>query len=132
MDSPVTILFACRKNAGRSQIAAAIAREKAGTHVRILSAGTDPADELHDVTIELLHEMGLEAESAPRRLEPEDVAASDWVITMGCGESCPIFPGTHYEDWPIEDPNGQPIDTVRAIRDDIAAHIDDLLTRIAN
>lgn len=130
MPKPVTIMFACQKNAGRSQIAAALAQEMAGPNVHILSAGTQPARELHDVTRQLLDEMGLQPESAPKKLRPEDVRTCDWVITMGCGESCPIFPGTRYEDWDIADPNGQPMEKVREIRDDIRAHLIDLFARI--
>ncbi|AZN29732.1 ArsR family transcriptional regulator [Flaviflexus salsibiostraticola] len=128
-DKPTTILFACRKNAGRSQIAAAIAQSLAPEHVTILSAGTEPASEAHPEAVAVLEEIGLKPTSTPSKLDPADVKASDWVITMGCGESCPIFPGTRYEDWPIDDPADQPIETVRRIRDDIRARVEDLLER---
>lgn len=128
-DQPLTILFACRKNAGRSQIAAAIAQSLAPENVTILSAGTEPVDEAHPEAVEVLAELGLKPTSTPSKLDPADVKASDWVITMGCGESCPIFPGTRYEDWPIDDPADQPIDTVRQIRDEIRSRVEDLLQR---
>ncbi|WP_182354186.1 low molecular weight phosphatase family protein [Flaviflexus huanghaiensis] len=127
--TPITILFACRQNAGRSQIAAAIARSLAPHHVTVLSAGTEPASEAHPEAVAVLREIGLEPTSEPSKLDPADVKASDWVITMGCGESCPIFPGTRYEDWPIDDPAHQPIDEVRRIRDDIRIRVEDLLER---
>lgn len=127
---PVTIMFACRQNAGRSQLAAAIARAKADPNITVLSAGTEPAEKLHPEVLTVLSEMGLEPDGKPKRLEPHDVQASDWVITMGCGETCPIFPGKHYEDWPVDDPSGQPLDVVLRIRDDIQQRVDDLLKRI--
>ncbi|MDO5048944.1 MAG: heat-shock protein HtpX [Actinomycetaceae bacterium] len=129
---PVTVMFACRQNAGRSQIAAAIMKEKAPEGVTVLSAGTTPADEVHPETIQLLDEMGLSlVNEQPQILRDEDVKASDWVITMGCGESCPIYPGKQYEDWEVQDPSGQPIEVVRSIRDDIEGRVDDLLNRIS-
>lgn len=131
-DRPVTILFACRQNAGRSQIAAAIAKERGGPQVMVLSAGSEPAKELHPETLEVLAEIGLAPISeTPRKLDPNEVEGADWVITMGCGEACPVFPGTRYEDWEISDPSGQSPDKVRAIRDEIAARVDDLLNRVA-
>ena len=131
-DRPMkTILFACTKNAGRSQMAAAIAQQLAGTNLTILSAGTDPADDVHPEVREALAEIDLEPHSQPEKLDPSTVKASDWVITMGCGESCPIFPGTTYEDWNIPDPAGQPLDVVREIRDEIIKRVQDLLTRMA-
>ncbi len=128
---PTVILFACRKNAGRSQIAAAIAKHLAGPGVTVLSAGSEAADELHPETTVVLEEMGLAPVSAtPKQLEVADVEASDWVITMGCGETCPVFPGKHYEDWEVADPFGQPLSVARAIRDDIQERVQDLLRRI--
>ncbi len=93
------ILFACRQNAGRSQMAAAIAQELATSDVTIMSAGTEPAEEVHPEVRDALAEIGLEPFAQPEKLDPAKVKMADWVITMGCGESCPIFPGTHYEDW---------------------------------
>lgn len=126
-----TILFACTKNAGRSQMAAAIAQQLAGTDMTILSAGTDPADDVHPEVRDALAEIGLEPHSQPEKLDPATVRSSDWVITMGCGESCPIFPGTRYENWDIPDPAGQPLDVVREIRDAIQERVQHLLTRMA-
>ena len=125
----VTILFACTQNAGRSQIAAAIASSLAGPGVRVLSEGTNPASEVHPNVVAALHELGLEPDSKPKRLEPGDVEGSDWVITMGCGETCPVFPGVHYEDWDISDPSGRPLSEVREIRDVIASKVEKLLER---
>ncbi|MGI6785189.1 MAG: low molecular weight phosphatase family protein [Gleimia sp.] len=131
--TPVTVMFACRQNAGRSQIAAAIMKSKAPSNVTVLSAGTTPADEVHPETLTVLNEMGLPlVDEHPQRLTNEAVQASDWVITMGCGETCPVYPGKHYEDWEIQDPSGQPIEVVRTIRDDIERHVTDLLDRITN
>jgi arsenate reductase len=131
--TPVTVMFACRQNAGRSQIAASIMKSKAPSNVTVLSAGTTPADEVHPETLTVLNEMGLPlVNEHPQRLTNEAVQASDWVITMGCGETCPVYPGKHYEDWEIQDPSGQPIEVVRTIRDDIERHVTDLLDRITN
>lgn len=127
---PVTILFACRKNAGRSQIAAAVAKSLAAPQVTVLSAGSTPADTVHQQTVDTLAEIGLEPDSPPSRLDPQTVKEADWVITMGCGESCPVFPGKHYEDWPVADPDGLALEQVHAIREEIRARVADLLIRI--
>lgn len=133
INASVTVMFACRQNAGRSQIAAAIMRAKAPSSVTVLSAGTTPANEVHPETLVVLGEMGLPlVNEEPQKLTNEAVKASDWVITMGCGETCPIYPGKRYEDWEIQDPSGQPIETVREIRDAIERHVNDLLDRIAD
>ncbi|USR78938.1 low molecular weight phosphatase family protein [Arcanobacterium pinnipediorum] len=130
-DQVVTVMFACRKNAGRSQIAAALLAAKTDDRVRVLSAGTTPASELHPQTYQTLAEIGLEPlDTTPTKLTAEKVSHSDWVITMGCGETCPIFPGTHYEDWDVADPANQPIDVVREIREDIAHRVDELIARL--
>lgn len=125
-----TILFACRQNAGRSQMAAAIAEHLAAADVTVMSAGTQPADEVQPEVREVLSEIGLVPLSAPEKLDPAKIREADWVITMGCGESCPIFPGTHYEDWDVDDPSGQPLDVVRKIRDGIDVRVRELLGRI--
>ncbi len=131
--TPVTVMFACRQNAGRSQIAAAIMKSKAPSNVKVLSAGTTPADEVHPETLVVLNEMDLPlVNEQPQKLTDEAVQTSDWVITMGCGETCPVYPGKHYEDWDVQDPSGQPIEVVRSIRDDIERHVLDLLDRITN
>ena len=128
---PVTILFACRQNAGRSQIAAALAKKLAPAGVSILSAGTTPATEIHPNVREALAQRGLEpANPTPTLLTPETVKESDWVITMGCGESCPIFPGKHYGDWKIDDPAHMEPSEVEGVIAQIEARIVDLLARI--
>lgn len=125
------ILFACRQNAGRSQMAAAIAQELAASDVIIMSAGTEPAEEVHPEVRDALAEIGLEPFAQPEKLDPTKVKMADWVITMGCGESCPIFPGTHYEDWEVADPSEEPTEVVREIRDDITKRVKELLSRIS-
>ena len=125
------ILFACRQNAGRSQMAAAIAQELATSDVTIMSAGTEPAEEVHPEVRDALAEIALEPFAQPEKLDPAKVKMADWVITMGCGESCPIFPGTHYEDWEVADPSEEPTEVVREIRDDITKRVKELLSRIS-
>ena len=125
------ILFACRQNAGRSQMAAAIAQELAESNVTIMSAGTEPAEEVHPEVRDALAEIGLEPFAQPEKLDPAKVKMADWVITMGCSESCPIFPGTHYEDWEVADPSGEPVEAVREIRDEITQRVKELLSRIS-
>lgn len=125
------IFFACRQNAGRSQMAAAIAQELATSDVSIMSAGTEPAEEVHPEVRDALAEIGLEPFAQPEKLDPAKVKMADWVITMGCGESCPIFPGTHYEDWEVADPSREPTEVVREIRDDITKRVKELLSRIS-
>ena len=125
------ILFACRQNAGRSQMAAAIAPELATSDATIMSAGTEPAEEVHPEVRDALAEIGLEPFAQPEKLDPAKVKMADWVITMGCGESCPIFPGTHYEDWEVADPSEEPTEVVREIRDDITKRVKELLSRIS-
>ena len=125
------ILFACRQNAGRSQMAAAIAQELAESNVTIMSAGTEPAEEVHPEVRDALAGIGLEPFGQPEKLDPAKVKMADWVITMGCSESCPIFPGTHYEDWEVADPSEEPTEVVREIRDDITKRVKELLSRIS-
>ncbi|MCS4490205.1 heat-shock protein HtpX [Corynebacterium sp. ES2794-CONJ1] len=126
-----TVLFACRHNAGRSQMAAALAGYHAGTKIRVLSAGTTPADDIHPLVSEVLKARGLGAHTtAPRLLTADTIAESDWVITMGCGESCPVYPGKTYEDWPVDDPAHQSEDKVREIMADIERRVINLIERI--
>ncbi|WP_253281467.1 low molecular weight phosphatase family protein [Arcanobacterium phocae] len=122
------ILFACKQNAGRSQMAAAIASQD--PRVTVLSAGTTPADEVHPQTVTALAEIGLSVHQKPALLSNDVLEQADWVITMGCGETCPIYPGKHYEDWDVSDPANQSLDHVRIIRDDIADRVTDLINRI--
>ena len=134
MDAELTILFACRQNAGRSQLAAAfaqqIADERGLSTIRVLSAGSEPASKVHPQVVHVLAELGLQPDSEPKLLLPENVQTSDWVITMGCGESCPYFPGVHFEDWDIPDPHNKSNEDVRFIAQLSRNKVDDLFNRI--
>jgi len=126
-----TVLFVCVHNAGRSQMAAGYLRHLAGDRIRVLSAGSEPADAVNRVAVAAMAEEGIDIASAqPELLNPDAVRASDVVVTMGCGDACPVFPGTRYEDWQLDDPAGQPIETVRRIRDDIRARVEQLITEL--
>ena len=115
-----SVLFVCVHNAGRSQMAAAFLRLRAGDAIEVRSAGTTPADEIQPVVRQAMAEVGIDlGDVVPKRLEADTVEASDVVITMGCGDACPVFPGVRYLDWDLPDPAGRPIEEVRAIRDDI-------------
>jgi arsenate reductase len=114
------VLFVCVQNAGRSQMAAALLKVEAKGRIHVRSAGSMPAAELDPSVVRAMSEMGLDlTKDYPKPLTDDVVRASDVVITMGCGDSCPIYPGKRYEDWDLADPEGQPMETVRAIRDDI-------------
>ena len=122
-DKPA-ILFLCVHNAGRSQMAAAFARFYGGEDVRVHSAGSAPGRELHPVVLEAMRERGLDLSSErPQRLDDEVGRSVDVIITMGCGDECPVYPGRRYEDWVVADPAGQDLEVVRAIRDDIEARV---------
>lgn len=125
------VLFVCVHNAGRSQMAAGFLRELSGGRVDVRSAGSEPADTLNPVAVDAMAEAGIDITETPRLLNVEDVRSSDVVITMGCGDSCPIFPGKRYEDWELTDPAGKPIETVREIRDEIKARVIDLIDSLA-
>jgi arsenate reductase (thioredoxin) len=126
-----TILFVCVHNAGRSQMAAAFARHSGGRAVRVLSGGSQPARDMHPQVIEAMREVGIElAAERPRGFSDHDVAEADAVVTMGCGDACPIFPGKLYVDWAVEDPAGKPIEDVRAIRDEIRERVAGLLAEL--
>ncbi|TBN57463.1 arsenate reductase ArsC [Glaciihabitans arcticus] len=126
-----TVLFVCVHNAGRSQMAAGYLRALGGDRVEVLSAGSEPADQINAVAVAAMAEEGIDiAGQAPRILSTESVRQSDVVITMGCGDVCPIFPGKRYEDWELDDPAGQGIESVRVIRDDIKRRIEKLLEEI--
>ena len=118
-----TVLVACRKNAGRSQAAAALLRHYAGDRVTVLSGGSEPADEVHPEVRQVLAERGLVPEEHPKRFDAAMVQAADVVVTMGCGEECPYYPGRTYLDWEVPDPHGQPVETVRQIVDDIEQRV---------
>jgi len=121
-------LFVCVHNAGRSQMAAGFLRALSGGAVEVRSAGSMPADRLNPVAVEAMAEKGIDiAAETPKVLTPEAVQASDVVITMGCGDTCPIYPGKRYEDWDLDDPAGQGIDAVRPIRDEIEQRVRSLL-----
>jgi protein-tyrosine-phosphatase len=118
------VLFVCVHNAGRSQIAAGLVKLRSGGRVHVRSAGSDPADELNPAVVEAMAEVGVDlAAEVPKPLTDEAVRASDVVITMGCGDACPVYPGKRYEDWTLDDPAGQDLETVRRIRDEIDARV---------
>lgn len=119
-----TVVFLCVQNAGRSQMAAGWLRHLAGDQVEVFSGGSDPAAEVHPAAVEAMAEVGIDLSAArPQRWTDEVVRAADVVVTMGCGDTCPVFPGTTYEDWPVDDPSGQPLEAVRAVRDDIERRV---------
>ncbi|TQM79406.1 protein-tyrosine-phosphatase [Saccharothrix saharensis] len=125
------VLFVCVHNAGRSQMAAALLQHYALGRVTVRSAGSAPADEVNPAAAEALAELGLDITAeVPSRLTTEDVEASDVVITMGCGDTCPVFPGKRYLDWDLEDPAGRGVDAVRPIRDDIDRRVRTLLAEL--
>lgn len=125
------VLFVCVQNAGRSQLASAILRQLAGDRVIVRTAGSEPADAVRSTIVTVLDEVGTPLGGEfPKPLTEEAVRAADYVITMGCGDACPIYPGREYLDWDIPDPVGQPLAAVREIRDDIEERVRDLLTRI--
>jgi protein-tyrosine-phosphatase len=129
-DTRPEVLFVCVHNAGRSQMAAALLAHHAGDRVAVRSAGSAPADDLNPAVIEAMAEVGIDLRSTgarPKKLEDAAVRASDVVITMGCGDTCPIYPGKRYEDWDLEDPAGQGVDAVRPIRDEIGRRVEALL-----
>ncbi|MBM3687584.1 MAG: arsenate reductase ArsC [Actinobacteria bacterium] len=132
MNALPTVLFVCVHNAGRSQMAAGYLRALGGDTVQVLSAGSAPGSAVNPVAVEAMAEEGIDiSEAIPAMLTTESVRESDVVITMGCGDACPIFPGKRYEDWVLDDPAGQGIDAVRRIRDEIRARVVTLLEELA-
>ncbi|WP_314096375.1 arsenate reductase ArsC [Microbacterium foliorum] len=126
-----SVLFVCVHNAGRSQMAAGFLREIAGDRIEVRSAGSMPADQINPVAVAAMGELGIDITAeAPKVLTTEAVQASDVVITMGCGDACPFFPGKRYEDWKLDDPAGQGIESVRPIRDDIRRRIEALASEL--
>ena len=126
-----SVLFVCVHNAGRSQMAAGFLRDIAGDRIEVRSAGSMPADQINPTAVEAMAELGIDITAEqPKVLTTEAVQASDVVITMGCGDACPFFPGKRYEDWKLDDPAGQGIDAVRPIRDDIRARIEQLISEL--
>ncbi|MCM3500293.1 MULTISPECIES: arsenate reductase ArsC [Microbacterium] len=131
MSDTATILFVCVHNAGRSQMAAGYARTLGGDRVRVLSGGSAPGDALNPMAVAAMAEEGIDISAeVPQLLLTDDVRASDAVITMGCGDACPIFPGKRYEDWELTDPAGKGLDEVRPIRDDIKSRVTTLLREL--
>lgn len=129
-DKP-TVLFVCVHNAGRSQMAAGYMQALSGGKVQVLSAGSEPKEQINPIAIRAMAEEGIDiANNVPKILTTEAVRDSDVVITMGCGDTCPIFPGKRYEDWEFEDPAGKDITVVRRVRDDIKVRIQELLAEI--
>lgn len=132
MTNRPTVLFVCVHNAGRSQMAAGYLRQMGGDDVEVLSAGSAPGDAVNPVAVEAMAEEGIDISGAlPTLLTTESVREADVVITMGCGDACPIFPGKRYEDWVLDDPAGQSIDAVRRVRDDIRDRVLRLLEELA-
>ena len=126
-----SVLFVCVHNAGRSQMAAAFLRRHAGDAIEVRSAGTTPADEIQPMVREAMAEVGVDlGDEVPVMLQTEAVENADVVITMGCGDACPVFPGKRYLDWELSDPAGRPIEEVRAIRDDIDRRVADLAAEL--
>lgn len=126
-----SVLFVCVHNAGRSQMAAGWLTHLAASRVEVRSAGSAPADQVNPVAVEAMREVGIDITGEqPKVLTIDAVEASDAVITMGCGDACPVFPGKRYEDWKLDDPAGQGIDAVRVVRDDIRLRVEKLLSEL--
>jgi arsenate reductase (thioredoxin) len=128
MSDKPSVLFVCVHNAGRSQMAAGWLRYLAGDAVEVRSAGSEPADRINPAAVAVMREVGIDiTDQFPKKLEWETVQDSDVVVTMGCGDTCPVFPGKRYEDWGLEDPAGKDVDAVRPIRDEIRTRVETLL-----
>jgi arsenate reductase (thioredoxin) len=124
------VLFVCVRNAGRSQMAAALTHRRSDGWIAVRSAGSQPGERIDAAVIEAMRELDIDVtEEFPKPLTDEVVRAADVVITMGCGDTCPIYPGKHYEDWDVADPARQPVEVVRAIRDDIRRRVEELVAR---
>ncbi|MBI5156565.1 MAG: arsenate reductase ArsC [Acidimicrobiia bacterium] len=125
------IVFLCVHNAGRSQMAAGFARTMGGDRVRVHSGGSSPAATVNPVVVAAMAEVGIDiADRRPRAWTIEAIRAADVVVTMGCGDECPYVPGVQYEDWPVDDPSGLPLERVREVRDDIRDRVTRLLSRL--
>ena len=125
------VLFVCEHNSGRSQMAAALCHELSGGRVAVRSAGSHPTENIDSVVTAAMSELGVDLQMEfPKPLTDEVVRAADVVVTLGCGDACPVYSGKHYEDWPVADPAGQPIEVVRRIRYDIHHHVTDLLEQL--
>ena len=130
MSDKPSVLFVCVHNAGRSQMAAGWLRHLAGDAVEVRSAGSEPADRINPVAVQAMAEVGIDIANTPRPLDYEVAEASDVLITMGCGDVCPSFPGKRYLDWQLDDPAGQAIEQVRPIRDEIRRRVEQLITEL--
>ncbi|GCB00326.1 MULTISPECIES: arsenate reductase ArsC [Mycolicibacterium] len=131
MSAKPSVLFVCVHNAGRSQMAAALLAQLSDGQIEVRSAGTAPADAINPVAVAAMAELGIDITAeAPKVLTADTVQTSDVVITMGCGDTCPYFPGVSYRDWKLDDPAGQPIEAVRPIRDAIADRVRDLVDEL--
>ncbi|MEU2662970.1 arsenate reductase ArsC [Micromonospora sp. NPDC007220] len=131
MSHKPSVLFVCVHNAGRSQMAAAWLRHLAGDTIEVRSAGSAPAGQINPVAVDAMREVGIDiVDQTPAPLTWDTAEASDVIITMGCGDACPVFPGKRYEDWKLTDPAGQPLDIVRQVRDDIRTRVTQLLVSI--
>jgi arsenate reductase (thioredoxin) len=128
---PPSLVFLCVHNAGRSQMAAAFARTLGGDRVRVFSGGSDPAAEVNPAAVAAMAEVGIDVTDAvPQRWTDEVIRDADVVVTMGCGDECPYFPGVTYRDWELDDPSGLPVEEVRPIRDDIRRRVESLLAEL--
>jgi len=125
------VLFVCVHNAGRSQMAAGLLNHLAQGRITVRSAGSEPAERLNPIVVEAMREIGVDISAElPKPLTGPMVKAADVVITMGCGDACPIYPGKRYEDWELEDPAGKDLDAVRRIRDEIESRVRELISRL--
>ncbi|MDX1658756.1 MAG: arsenate reductase ArsC [Nitriliruptorales bacterium] len=131
MNDHPTVAFLCVHNAGRSQMAAGWMRHLAGERITVLSGGSAPADEVNPAAVEAMREVGIDITGrSPRRWDVETLQAADVVVTMGCGDECPVVPGTRYLDWELEDPAGQPVEDVRPVRDEIERRVRGLMAEL--
>lgn len=125
------VLFVCVHNAGRSQMAAGWLTSLAGDRIEVRSAGSEPSDQINPVAVEAMREVGIDITGEqPKKLTPESVDQADVVVTMGCGDTCPFFPGKRYLDWELTDPAGQPIEVVREVRDEIRTRVEKLISEL--
>ncbi|MCY3895368.1 MAG: arsenate reductase ArsC [Chloroflexi bacterium] len=131
-DAPTSsVIFVCVHNAGRSQMAAGLLKAASGG-IEVMSAGTAPGNRVNPLAVQAMQEIGIDiSDASPSRLTTADVATADVCITMGCGDTCPLVPGTEYRDWAVDDPSGQPIEVVRRVRDDIAERVRELVAELA-
>ncbi|SCG66286.1 arsenate reductase ArsC [Micromonospora halophytica] len=131
MSDKPSVLFVCVHNAGRSQMAAGWLRHLAGDAVEVRSAGSAPAETVNPAAVEAMREVGIDiTDQTPKLLEYETAESSDVIVTMGCGDACPVFPGKRYEDWKLEDPAGKGVEAVRPIRDDIRDRVQQLVREL--